>query len=165
MTALPDFQPRALLERLVARGVDFVVIGGFAVIVHGHVRLTRDVDIACATDPGNLEALGSLLVELGATLAGVGSEPPFSPDPQTLRRAEPLTLDTALGRLDVHSRPPGAPPYEALRRNAARYRLDGFFVLVASIEDLLSMKRAAGRATDAADVEALEAIRERAGCL
>ena len=67
MSTLPDFQPRALLERLVARGVDFVLIGGFAVIVHGHVRLTRDVDIAFATDPGNLEALGSLLVELDGT--------------------------------------------------------------------------------------------------
>ena len=49
--------------------------------------------------------------------------------------------------------------YRALRRNAARYRLDGFFVLVASIDDLLSMKRAAGRSSDVADVEALEAIR------
>ena len=56
---------------------------------------------------------------------------------------------------------PFAPPYEALRRNAARYRLNGFFVLVASIDDLLSMKRAAGRSSDVADVEALEAIRQR----
>ena len=159
MSTLPDFQPRALLERLVARGVDFVLIGGFAVIVHGHVRLTRDVDIAFATDPGNLEALGSLLVELDGTPAGVADPVPFSPDSRTLGRVELLTLDTALGRLDVHARPPGAPPYEALRRNAARYRLDGFFVLVASIDDLLSMKRAAGRSSDVADVEALEAIR------
>lgn len=161
MTELPDFQPRALLQRLIARGVDFVVIGGFAVIVHGHVRLTRDVDITFATDAGNLEALGSLLVELDATLAGIDDDAAFSPDARTLGRVELLTLDTALGRLDVHSRPPGAPPYDALRRNAARYRLDGFFVLVASIDDLLSMKRAAGRATDAGDVEALEAIRRR----
>ena len=86
---------------------------------------------------------------------------PFSPDALTLGRVDLLTLDTELGRLDVHSRPAGAPPYEALRRNAARYRLDGFFVLVASIEDLLSMKRTAGRPGDIADVEALEAIRRR----
>ena len=145
------------------RGVDFVVIGGFAVIVHGHVRLTRDVDIAFATDPGNLEALGSLLIELDATLAGVGDDVPFSADARTLGHVELLTLDTALGRLDVHTRPPGAPPYEALRRNAARYRLNGFFVLVASINDLLSMKRAAGRSSDVADVEALEAIRRHSG--
>ncbi len=161
MSTLPDFQPRALLERLVARGIDFVLIGGFAVIVHGHVRLTRDVDIAFATDPGNREALGSLLVELDGTPAGVADPVPFSPDSRTLGRVELLTLETALGRLDVHTRPPGAPPYEALRRNAARYRLDGFFVLVASIDDLLSMKRAAGSSSDVADVEALEAIRRR----
>ena len=162
MPALPDFQPRALLERLVARGVDFVVIGGFAVIVHGHIRLTRDVDIAFATDPGNLDALGSLLVELDATPAGVTDPIPFAADARTLARVELLTLDTALGRLDVHTRPPGAPPYEALRRNAARYRLGDFFLLIASIDDLLSMKRAAGRSSDVADVEALEAIRARA---
>ena len=137
------------------------MIGGFALIVHGHVRLTRNLDITFARDPGNLDALGSLLVELGASLAGVEEDLPFSPDALTLGRVDLLTLDTELGRLDVHARPAGAPPYETLRRNAARYRLDGFVVLVASIEDLLSMKRTAGRSGDLADIEALEAIRRR----
>ena len=58
------------------------------------------------------------------------------------------------------ARPSGSPGYEALRRHADRLDLDGFFVLVASIDDLISMKRAAGRKKDEAAVEELEAIKQ-----
>jgi predicted nucleotidyltransferase len=63
------------------------------------------------------------------------------------------------GELDVLARPAGSPGYEALRRNADRYDVDGFSVLVASIDDLIAMKQAAGRTKDLAAVEELEAIK------
>ena len=77
----------------------------------------------------------------------------------TLRQVELLTLVTSLGELDVLARPPGAPAYEDLRRNADRYDLGGFNVSVASIDDLIAMKQSAGRAKDLLDVEELEAIK------
>jgi hypothetical protein len=71
-----------------------------------------------------------------------------------------LTLDTSAGPLDLIPHPPAAPPYETLRRRARRVDVGGLAVLVASIDDLLEMKRAAGRAKDLADVEELEALRQ-----
>jgi hypothetical protein len=77
---------------------------------------------------------------------------------------ELLTMVTDEGEFDVLARPSGSPGYEALRRNADRFDLDGFSVLVASIEDLIAMKLAAGRLKDLAAVEELEAIAQlRAG--
>jgi hypothetical protein len=153
-----ELDPEPILRALVARGVDFVVIGGIAAVLHGSARLTYDLDLCFAPDPANLSALGEVLVGLDAHLRGADEPVPFVPDAATLRRIEVLTLATRLGDLDVLARPAGAPSYEALRRRAERYDLGGFSVLVASVEDLIAMKRAAGRPKDLADVAELEAI-------
>jgi hypothetical protein len=152
------FDAEGILRRLTARGVDFVVIGGIAAVLHGSSRNTFDLDVCFATDAGNLEALGAVLTELNARLRGVDEIVPFVADAASLRRVELLTLDTDLGDFDVLSRPQGAPGYEALRRGADRYDLGGFSVLVASVGDLIAMKRAAGRPKDLADVAELETI-------
>lgn len=147
-----------ILSALVTRGVDFVVIGGIAAVAHGSPRVTQDVDVSFAVDIGNLAMLGQALQALGARLRGVPDDVPFVPDPATLRRVEVLTLDTVAGALDVLANPAGAPPYGVLRRGAVRYELAGFAVLVASIPDLIAMKRASGRPKDLADIAELEAI-------
>lgn len=158
MSATEQFDPRAILTQLTAHGVDFVVIGGIAAVLHGSARVTRDLDICFAQDAANLVVLGKVLVELHATLRGVADDVPFVPDGATLRRIENLTLSTTAGSLDLLARPDGAPPYDRLRRNAERYDLGAFAVLVASIDDLIAMKRAAGRDKDIADVGELQAI-------
>lgn len=150
--------PAAIVARLAAGGVDFVVIGGIAVLAHGHIRTTRDVDITYATDKKNLDALGLALVDLDARLRGVTDVVPFVPDGRTLRAASLLTLSTALGALDLLAEPPGAPRYPELRARAELIELDGHEVPVASLADLIAMKRAAGRAVDLVDIEALEEI-------
>jgi predicted nucleotidyltransferase len=153
-----EFDPEEILRRLTARGVDFVVIGGVAALLLGSARVTRDLDICFATDTANLEALGAVLVELRARLKGVEEDVPFVPDARTLAQVELLTLDTTAGELDVLARPQGAPKYEQLRRRAERFDIGGVLVRVASIDDLIAMKRAAGRQKDLADIEELETI-------
>ena len=106
-----------------------------------------------------IDQLEARLMELDARIRGVTEEVPFVPDERTLRHVELLTLETSAGPLDVMTRPDGAPPYEVLRRNAERVDVDGFAVLVASIEDLIAMKHAAGRDKDKLAVRELEAIR------
>lgn len=155
----PPLDAGEILRRLVERGVDFVVIGGIAAVLQGSARNTFDLDICFAPDEGNLAALGDVLIGLGARLKGVHDEVPFEPDARTLRGVELLTLVTSLGELDVLGRPPGAPAYQDLRRNADRYDLGGFNVSVASLDDLIAMKEAAGRAKDLLDIEELEAIK------
>jgi predicted nucleotidyltransferase len=155
----PDLDAREILRRLVAAGVDFVVIGGIAVLLHGYPRMTRDLDIVFADDDGNLKALGGVLTNLKAKLRGVDADLPFVPDERTLRGIELLTLDTAAGWFDVHRTVQGVTNYKRLRRNAERVELDRFSVLVASPDDLIAMKQAAGRAQDQIDIAALEAIK------
>ena len=162
--AWPELDVEELLRRLTAGGVDFVVIGGIAVVLLGSARLTRDLDIVFAADKGNLIALGNVLQSLDARSRSVEEDLPFVADARTLGRIQLLTLDTSSGWLDVHRTVDGAPPYERLRRNAIRMNLGDFTVLVASPEDLISMKRSANREKDRGDVAELEAIqRLRAG--
>lgn len=156
---MSELDTDTLLRALVTRGVDFVVIGGIAAVLHGSPRITQDLDVTFATDAANLEALGQALVGLGAQLRGVHEDVPFTPDAATLRRVMVLTLDTPSGALDVLAAPSGAPPYPKLRERADRFDVGGFFVLVASLDDLVGMKRAAGRPKDLADIAELEAIR------
>lgn len=141
--------------------VDFVVIGGVAVVVQASPRFTRDLDISYATDTANLERLGTLLVSLDARLRGVEDDVPFTPDAHTLRHTQMLTLTTRDGDLDLLLNPPGSPGYPALRRHADIVDLDGDSVRIASLEDLIEMKRAAGRPQDDIDIESLEAARSR----
>ena len=158
-----DFDPGALLARLAAARVDFVVIGGVAVGVQSLMRMTDDLDIAYATSAENLKRLGDVLVELKATLRGVEDSLPFVPDARTLHGTQILCLDSPLGQIDLLAGPPGVPSYEKLRERADVMELRGTEVRIASIDDLLAMKRAAGRPQDLIDVEALEIAKRRLG--
>ena len=161
MSSPPEFALSRLLERLVQAGVDFVVIGGVAVIVQGSPRFTKDLDICYATDGANLDRLGRLLVDLDARLRGINEDLPFVPDGRALRQTAMLTLTTREGDIDLLVDPPGSPGYPALKRNASRIDLGGYVVLVASIDDLIAMKSATGRPQDIVDLESLEIARRR----
>ncbi len=155
----PDLHLESLLRALVSHGVDFVIVGGIAVIAHGSARVTRDLDICYATDQANLDVLGAALMDLGAKLRGVAEPVPFAPDGRTLRQTTILTLDTDHGWIDLLAAPSAAPPYAELRHRAERVTFGDIAVLVASLDDLEAMKRAAGRPRDLIDVEEIEVIR------
>jgi hypothetical protein len=147
-----------LLRSLVDGKVDFVVIGAVAAVLHGSARATFDLDVCFANDAPNLDALGRVLTGLGARLRGVAEDVPFIADGATLKRVDVLTLTTIAGDLDVRRVPSGAPRYDVLRAHADRFDVGGFEVRVASVEDLIAMKTAAGRGKDLSDVAELEAI-------
>lgn len=158
MASWPEFSAIGLLRVLVSHGVDFVIVGGIAMVLHGSARVTQDLDICFAADQANLDVLGAALVALGATLRAVDAELPFVPDGQTLRQLSILTLDTRQGPIDLLRDPEGAPPYNELRSQADRVEVDGMAVLVASLDDLTAMKRATGRVKDRLDLEEIEVI-------
>lgn len=155
-----DFDPSALIGALADGGVDFVVIGGLAVVLRAMPRFTKDLDICYSTDSSNLDALGAVLVGLDARLRGA-EDVSFVPDARTLRRTQILCLTTPKGNVDLLARPDGSPAYETLRQRAEIVSLAGRQVHIASIQDLLEMKRAAGRPQDLVDVESLEAAEEQ----
>ncbi len=160
MNGWPEFRPQPLLEQLTRRGIDFVIIGGYAAVLHGSARLTQDLDLCFGADGANLQVLGRALVEMNAKLFGVTEDVPFVPDARTLARTELLTLQTSLGKLDLMTHPAGAPEYRKLCEAADRYEIGGILVRVASVADLKAMKRAAGRPKDLADIAELEAIEQ-----
>jgi predicted nucleotidyltransferase len=150
----PD--PRALLETLARHDVDFVVIGGVAVQAYGHLRTTRDVDVIAAPTPENGLRLAAALTELHAVNRGVDARHLHDPtDPATFAQAGSLFLDTRDGMLDVMQDAAGAPPYADLRERAVAVRLGAIEVQVAGLDDLISLKRAAGRPVDQEDIAVL----------
>jgi len=154
----PEFHVHELLERLGEGDVDFVIIGGIAAVLLGSPTVTHDLDICFSAQPENLEALGAVLTDLDARLWGVEADVPFTADARTLAKVDLLTLETRAGRIDVMRRPAGAPVYEELRSRAEVVELRGRTFRVANIDDLITMKRAAGRPKDLAAATELEAI-------
>jgi predicted nucleotidyltransferase len=158
--------PRLIFETLTRHGVDFVAIGGWAVIGHGSTRNTRDVDFVAATDDANLARLEAALAELRAELWGVDAHLlGIDLDARTLAEGGNFTLVTRAGGLDFFNEVPGGAPYEEVRAHSVVADLgEGLQVRIAGINDLIAMKRAAGRPQDLRDIATLTHIeRERRG--
>jgi predicted nucleotidyltransferase len=152
------FDPGRILGSLAAHEVRFVVIGGIAGRLLGSPTVTNDLDICHAADTGNLERLSAALTELKARLRGVDDAVPWAPTAEMLAAADSFTLTTAAGNLDVLARPAGVSGYNQLAATATAMDVAGLAVLVADIEDLIRMKRAAGRPKDLIEVEVLGAL-------
>lgn len=159
MTEAP-FDPLGALQTLNRHGVRFIVIGGYAAAIRGSPVITGDVDICYARDDENLERLAEALRELQATLRGAPPDVPFQLDAKTLKRGNTFTFNTTVGPLDCVGTPAGTAGFEDLDAEATDEDLDGFSVRVASIEDLMRMKRATGRAKDLIALEWLGALRD-----
>lgn len=158
MTDFPE-----LLRRLTNASVEFVVIGGLAVISHGHARATLDLDICYARSPENVERLASALQPLKPRLRGAPADLPFFWDARTLRNGLNFTLTTTLGDIDLLGEVTGLGPYGELALRANVVDLYGLQVKILSLDDLIRSKAAAGRAKDLIDLEALRALHARRG--
>lgn len=157
------FDARELFRALIEAGVDFVTIGGVAVQAYGGQRMTRDLDVAIASGPANLNALHDALVRLDARVLGPdGRRSRDTPDPGLLASSDQWHLTTAHGPLDVVTVPVHLGSFEDLRSRARVVGLGDLPVPIASREDLLALKRAAGRPQDLADIEMLESLRDPA---
>jgi hypothetical protein len=157
--AQPPFEPFEILRILERRSVRFVLVGGLAANAHGSNSFTYDLDICYARGAEDLERLSRALMEIGVTLRGAGPGLPFRPDARTLRAGLNFAFDTAFGAFDLLGEASGYT-YDVLTRNAITADLGGYNVRVASLDDLIRMKRAAGRARDLAEVADLEKLRE-----
>lgn len=160
MTPEERFEPIAMVEVLQRHAVDFLIIGGIAGRLHGSTTMTRDLDICHAWTPQNLERLATALREFEATLRGAEPGLPFKLDARTLRNGRNFTFSTKYGSFDCLADPGGGMTYELLLPNAEWADLDGVRVRMASLDDLIRMKRAAGRRKDLIEVENLSALRE-----
>ena len=162
MSELERFQPDVILLSLIDHGVRFVLVGGLAAQAHGSPSLTGDLDICYARDGENLVRLAATLSQLSAGRRGLAADAPRLPplDAGTLRAGGLFTLTTTAGDLDLLATPDPGFDFESLRTSAISTTVAGHPVLVASLEDLMTMKRAAGRPKDRIELEILGALRE-----
>jgi len=150
-----------LIAVLADHEVDYVVIGGVATQVHGHRRTTMDLDLTPAPDPENLRRLSAALAELDAHSADGGEgETEISPgDSERLAIAAIVPpLHTRHGQIHILKEPKGARPFDEMRERALVVDLDGTDVAIVSLDDLIRMKRAAGRPGDLDDIATLTEV-------
>lgn len=158
-----------VFEALNGCGARYVVVGGFAVVLHGHMRLTHDVDLVVDLEPEPAREIVDALTDLGFIPRAPVQARDFAN--AAIRNAwvdekgmQVFTMiDRANPRLvvDLFVRRP--VDFEALWARSEAIELEGVPVRVAAIDDLIAMKRTAGRAQDLDDIRHLEWIRAKRG--
>jgi hypothetical protein len=146
----PEFRPELILGVLAEHGVDLVLIGGFAAVIHGSPYVTTDLDVVPATDTPNLERLSAALRDLDARVwtASATEGVAFDHDAASLASVGIWNLVTTYGRLDVSFEPSGTAGYPDLARDAVHLTILGAEVDVASLADVIRSKEAADRDKD-----------------
>lgn len=143
-------------------GVQYVLIGGLAAVLHGSPLPTLDADICPARTPENLVRLAEALRELEArirtsdTPAGV----PFPCDADFLGRVDLLNLITAAGDVDLSFTPAGTEGFVDLDQHALPMTLRGITIRVAALEDIIRSKAAANRPKDQRSLPTLRLLLE-----
>ena len=142
----PDFRP--VLAALQSANVRFVLIGGLAMAAHGSDYATQDIDVGYSRDAENIRLISQALAGLHPRLRGFPEGLPFVWDERTVRAAANMTLDTDTSAVDILGDIPGVDSFEGLWARSVVIELYGFAVHVASIADLIAMKRTANRLKD-----------------
>lgn len=135
-----------LLTLLIDNEIRFVVIGGFAAVLHGSTYLTRDLDICLAVSPTEIERLRSCLKDI---------------HPVDTSTTKNIYLHTDLGTLDILTDVAGVGNYEAVLKNAIQITLFNRPLSVISAADLIRCKKTLGRDKDLLVVAELEAALEK----
>lgn len=146
----PDFVD--LLRSLLTADVRFMIVGAYAVGVHGRPRATKDLDVWVEASAENAPKVIRALLEFGAPLMGLSVHDLETPDAGLQIGREPL-------RIDVLTKISGPSFAEAWPGRTYADFAPGVRCPVIGLEALLANKRAAGRPQDLADVAALEKIK------
>ena len=149
---------RDLLAPLHAHNVSYVLMGVFAMACHGSAYVADHIDLACACEPNSLAALAEALALLHPRVRGAPEDLPFVLDARALRSGANLTLVTDAGNVDLLGDISGADSFEMLWKRSMEMDLFGVPVRVASLEDLIAMKRAGGRPWDQLHLMELERL-------
>lgn len=152
-----------LIAALDGAGVEYVVIGGFAAVLHGSPLPTQDLDICPSSDPANLRRLANLL--LVALARGESSGTPLATTVEEaesrLGSANVMSLDTSFGRLVIVIQPSGTRGYADLKRDRVVYEIGGIPVPTASLRAIIRSKQSAGRQRDLQHLPTLRKLLER----
>jgi hypothetical protein len=152
---------RQLLERLLDAEIDFVVVGGFAAVLHGSTLVTRDLDVCTVLSAANVGKLREILSDLRPVHRMTPGRLSFLSDPHPSSSLKNLYLETDAGAIDFLTSITGVGDFHRVRANAVAIELFGRHYRVMSLPDLIAAKRALGRDKDVLAARELEAIAEK----
>jgi predicted nucleotidyltransferase len=141
-----------MLKCLNKAGVDYILVGGWAVNMYGYIRATVDLDIWILADADNAKKVYAAVAEFGAPVSEMKPE-------EFAQYGMIFQIGVAPCRVDIISKISGVSYADAVTR-AVPKTIDGIPVRIISLEDLIANKKASGRAKDLADVEVLEGCRK-----
>lgn len=142
---------KRLLCSLKEHKVNFVIIGGVACIAHGHTRLTKDIDIFVEPTMENMEKTFRALEACGYDLMETTIE-------EALQKK--LLFRQYILKTDIHPSVTGVV-FEDVWKNKVLCKFEGMDVYFTSLDDLIAMKKAAGRPNDLEDIKVLEEIKKQ----
>lgn len=153
---------KTLLETLLVHDIDFVLIGGFAAVVHGSTLVTQDLDICAAITDGQVAKLRKALKDLHPHhRMNPNAKHSFLDEPKDLRGINNLYLETDLGILDILSKTEPAGDFNEIKTRSMEISLYGHRCRVISIDDLIRVKEAMKRPKDLQAAQELRLIRSR----
>jgi len=138
-----------LLAAFEDAGVEYLLIGGYAVSLHSAPRYTKDIELWIGSSARNLERVAAALEQFGAPARAIA-------DVKTCAESEIVWFGSPPGRVDLFKSIPGVEFAEAYA-NRVSIRLRDVTASVISIGDMIRAKTAAGRPRDLLDVDALRA--------
>lgn len=142
-----------ICKALNREGARYLVIGGIACILHGHIRATTDLDVLVERNRQNIEKILKALSRFGYGFAREWSAEEVLREPITVIGDDPA-VDIFLVAWTVK--------YEQAVARAASVKIEGVPIPLIGIDDLIATKRT-GRPIDTSDIEALEEIRRLRG--
>jgi hypothetical protein len=141
-----------LLVALTDEDVAFVVVGGYAVALHGHPRATKDIDVLVQPSVENADRVMSGLIRFGAPIDAFDVKASDFSQPGNV-----LQLGVPPYRIDLITEASGIS-FEEAQENCRTVTIDGRTIRFIGLDALLKNKRASGRPQDLADVAALEGL-------
>ena len=151
-----------ILKTLLHGNVEFVLIGGYASVVHGSNQVTRDLDICAALTINNINELRECLKDLNPKhRMNPGFKPSFLEIPKENEKLNAIYLETDIGILDILSSVVSVGDYEILKKEAVEIELFGYPCKVISLPHLIASKEALNRDKDKIVLKELYAIRDQ----
>jgi len=155
-----------ILQRLADAGFEFVVVGGYAGVLHGSAYVTNDLDVCAVLSPENIGRLRTALTDLHPVHRMTHNRVSFLENPAEGQPVMNLYLETDGGVIDVLGSVLGIGDYKRLKERAVEVSLFGRKCRLMSLDDLIAAKEALGREKDlltAKELRAIAAKRQRPG--
>jgi hypothetical protein len=152
---------KALLARLIAEKVEFVVVGGVAAVARGSCRATFDLDVAVRLSQENLSRLHAAVADLHPRHRMHPDRPPWDLQPDDASRFRNIYLTTDLGTLDCLGDVAGLGEYTAVLDWSDDIESGSGVVRMLTLDGLIRAKQVLTQPKDREHLAELKAIRER----